>query len=263
MGLCASVLIPLVLLISVCPAGAAARNHCLDCHAPHYVERGDCSHCHRGTQQTGRKQLAHSGLIRGAYAGFTDPRSEQLLAGKKLADQAACRRCHSLAGTGNRLASNLDSLLWTTRPESIRKALVEPALYMPDFRFSAQDLDRLVTAILSGGLQTGPPSREPPQIVHFSNREKGQQPVFATKCGGCHKLLSKRDGGLGNSTAGPNLSSLLTRFYPFSFEGDQPWNEERLKRWLKNPREVRPQVIMRPVPLKPEEWDQLLRSIRL
>lgn len=261
MGLRASVLITALLLIWLCSAEAAPRNHCLDCHPAHYTEQGSCRYCHRGTPQTNRKELAHGGLIKGQYAGFSNPRSAELIAGKRLAEQTACRRCHILAATGNRLASNLDNLLWTTKPELIRKALTEPALQMPDFRFKAQDLDRLVTAILSGGLQAGSISREPPQLVHFSDLQAGRQTVFSKQCGSCHKLLSKRDGGLGRGIAGPNLSGLLTRFYPPTFENGNSWNEERLKRWLKNPRDIRPQTLMRPVLLSDHEWQLLLQSL--
>jgi cytochrome c2 len=261
LGLRASVLTAALFLIWVCSAQAAPRNHCLDCHPAHYVAQGSCTYCHHGNQQTNRKELAHGDLIAGKYAGFSNPQSASLVAGKKLADQTACRRCHTLAGSGNRLASNLDSLLWTTRPELIRKALVEPALSMPDFHFSAQDRDHLITAILAGGLQAGKAAKEPPQVVHFSDVGKSQENSFTKKCGGCHKLLSKREGGLGSGTAGPNLSGLLTRFYPRTFEGNKPWDEERLKRWLKNPREVRPHAVMRPVMLNATEWEQLSLSL--
>lgn len=261
MGLRASVLITALLLIWSCLAEAAPRNHCLDCHPAHYTEQGSCRYCHRGNPQTNRKKLAHGGLIKGQYAGFSNPRSAELIAGKRLAEQTACRRCHILATNGNRLASNLDNLLWTTKPELIRKALVEPALQMPDFRFKAQDLDRLVTAILAGGLQAGSISREPPQLVHFSDLQAGRQTVFSKQCGGCHKLLSKRDGGLGHGTIAPNLSGLMTSFYPPAFGNDTNWNEERLKRWLKNPRAIRPQTLMRPVPLSDHEWPLLLQSL--
>lgn len=261
MGLRASVLTTVLLLIWLCSAQAAPRNLCLDCHPAHYTEQGSCRYCHRGNPQTRRKELAHGNLIKGQQASFTNPRSASLVAGKKLADQTACRRCHTLAASGNRLASNLDNLLWTTKPELIRKAVVEPAQQMPDFHFSAPDLDRLITAILAGGLQVGKATREPPLLVHFSNLQTGQQTLFTRQCGGCHKLLSKRDGGLGRGIDGPNLSGLLTRFYPPTFENGSSWSEERLKRWLKNPRAIRPQTLMRPVPLNDEEWRQLLQSL--
>lgn len=261
MGLRASVLITALLLIWLCPAQAVPRNHCLDCHPAHYTEQGSCRYCHRGNPQTNRKELAHGGLIKGQYAGFSNSRSAELTVGKRLAEQTACRRCHTLAASGNRLASNLDNLLWTTKPELIRRALVEPAQQMPDFHFSAPDLDRLITAILAGGLQAGKAAKEPPQVVFFSNVDTQKQHIFVKQCGGCHKLLSKRDGGLGRGIDGPNLSGLLTRFYPPDFEGNKPWNEERLKRWLQNPREIRSQTMMRPVVLTPPEWQELLKTI--
>jgi hypothetical protein len=36
---------------------------------------------------------------------------------------------------------------------------------------------------------------------------------------------------------------------------------ERLKRWLKNPRAIRSQTMMRPITLQPAEWDELLKTI--
>lgn len=73
--------------------------------------------------------------------------------------------------------------------------------------------------------------------------------------------MSKRDGGLGIGTSAPNLSGLLSSHYPASFEAGKRWDAERLKRWLKNPRAIRPQTQMRPVTLKPDEWQELLRIV--
>lgn len=261
MGFSHAVLIAVILLAFALPAWAASGNSCLECHPVHYAGQGSCSYCHRGNQLTKRKELAHSGLIRGRYAGFSNNRSVELLSGITLAEKAACRRCHVLNDTGNRLATSLDSLLWTNQPEAISSALVNPALYMPNFYFSEKALDRLVTAVLAGGLKAGKALREPPLVVHFSNTESVKQNIFVKNCGSCHKLLSKREGGLGVGIVGSNLSGLLSRFYPQTFEDNKPWNEERLKRWLKNPRAVRKNAVMRPIILKPEEWDQLLKTL--
>ncbi len=260
MGLSHAVLIAVILLTCSFSATAAPSNSCLECHQTHYVEQGICAGCHHGNQRTSRKGLAHSGLIRGRYASFTNSRSAEVLSGIQLAEKAACRRCHVLNDTGNRLATNLDSLLWTAQPEAIRSALVNPALYMPIFHFSELDLNRLVTTVLAGGLKAGKALREPPMVVHFSAAESAKQNIFVKNCGSCHKLLSKRDGGLGVGIVGPNLSGLLSKFYPQTFEDNKTWDEEKLKRWLENPRAVRKNAVMRPVPLKPEEWDQLLKT---
>lgn len=260
MGACLAILITVLSVLAVGPAQAATvRNQCRSCHPVHYADQGGCTDCHHGNPRTSRSGLAHSGLIKGQYASFTNPQSGAVVSGKRLAEQTACRRCHILAGTGNRLASNLDSLLKTSTPDEIRTALTDPAIFMPSFHFSEQDLDRLTTAVLAGGFQSGKALQEPPRIVHFNDQNTGQQNMFIKQCGGCHKLLSKQHGGLGSGTTGPNLSGLLTRFYPATFEGDNAWNEERLKRWLKNPRQVRGQTLMRPIPLKPEEWNGLLQ----
>ena len=260
MGFSHAVLITAILLTCVLPVIASPSNSCLECHSVHYAEQGGCAFCHRGNQRTSRKKLAHSGFIRGRYAGFTNSRSVELLSGIQLAEKAACRRCHVLNGTGNRLATNLDSLLWTTQPEAIRSALVNPALYMPNFHFSENDLERLVTTVLAGGLKTGKALKEPPLVVHFSAAESAKLNIFVKNCGSCHKLLSKRDGGLGSGIVGPNLSGLLSQFYPQTFEDNKAWDEEKLKRWLKNPRTVRKNAVMRPITLKPEEWNQLLKT---
>jgi len=252
-----------ILLFCALPASASPGNKCLECHPVHYVEQGSCAFCHRGNQLTSRKELAHSGLIKGRYAGFTNSSSAALVSGVKLAEKTACRRCHVLNGTGNRLAANLDSLLWASQPEAIRSALINPALYMPNFHFTERDLDLLIPTILAGGLKAGKALKEPPLVVHFSDAESAKLNVFVKNCGSCHKLLSKRDGGLGVGIVGPNLSGLLSRFYPHSFEGNKIWDEERLKRWLKNPRGVSKNAVMRPITLKPEEWDQLLKTFAL
>lgn len=250
-----------LLLVGAWPAvspAAEQRPRCLVCHPAHYGEQGGCADCHRGNSRTSRTALAHSGLIRGRYAGFALPGSESAARGRKLAEGMACRRCHLLGGNGTTLAANLDHLLQSRTPETIAMAIVEPALYMPDFRLAPRDRDDLVTAVLAGGLQAAPTVREPPQVVYFTDRKSGQENLFAKQCGACHKLLSARYGGLGSGSDGPNLSGLLTRFYPATFQGNLPWTEERLHRWLKNPRSLRPVTTMRPVLLRLDAWEQLL-----
>lgn len=262
MGVGLAILIALGTMLWGLQADAApTKSRCLICHTVHYAEQGDCGSCHRGDGRTSRKQLAHSGLIRGKYAQFTDPGAAMVLRGKRLAESTACRRCHLLGTTGNRLASNLDTALQNSRPEDIDRAITSPAFFMPHFHFSQHDRDALVTYILAAGLTAGKQAAEPPQVVHFDLLQTGRQTAFAKQCGGCHRLLSERYGGLGSNNDGPNLSGLFTRFYPATFQHSQHWTPERLKRWLKNPRAIRTQTMMRPLTLQPAEWDELLKSI--
>lgn len=248
----------ITLLAFVTGASAASPTRCLSCHPAHYVDRGGCTVCHHGDNRSSRVELAHAGLIAGQYASFANRQAAAVVAGKQLIERSACRRCHTTAGSGNRLAANLDTLLWTTAPDKIRLALTAPATYMPRFYFSQQDLDLLVTAILAGGHQSGKLHSEPPQVVHFNSTGTMVNP-FVKHCGGCHKLLSTRHGALGSSEVGPNLSGLLGRYYPASFVGTHAWTEQRLKRWLTNPRSVKPFTAMRPVNLKAAEFGHLVR----
>jgi len=262
LGVGLAILIALwTVLWTLTAAAAPPKSRCLTCHGVHYAQQGGCGTCHRGDGRTSRKVLAHSGLIGGRYAQFTNPVAPMVLRGKRLAESTACRRCHVLGATGNRLASNLNSVLHGSRPEEIDEAIKAPAVYMPQFHFAHHDRDALVTYILSAGLTAGRQTVEPPQVVHFDQLQPGRQTAFAKQCGGCHRLLSERFGGLGSNNTGPNLSGLFTRFYPPTFQHGQTWTAERLQRWLKNPRAIRNQTMMRPVALQPTEWDELLKSI--
>jgi hypothetical protein len=60
--------------------------------------------------------------------------------------------------------------------------------------------------------------------------------AFDKHCGGCHRVLTRRWGGLGSGLVGPNLSGLTSEFYPMPFREGEPWTAERLKKWLENPR---------------------------
>lgn len=260
-GLAILIVLWTVLLWGLPVDAAPPKSRCLTCHPAHYAEQGGCGSCHRGDGRTSRKELAHSGLIRGRYAQFTNPREPMVLQGKRLAENTACRRCHVLGASGNRLASDLDRVLHSSHPEEIDRAIQSPAVFMPQFRFSQQDRDALVTYILFAGQAAGKQADEPPQVVHFDQLQPGWQTIFAKQCGGCHRLLSERFGGMGSNNEGPNLSGLFTRFYPTSFQRDQTWTAERLQRWLRNPRAIRPQTMMRPVALQPAEWNELLKTI--
>lgn len=262
MGVGLAILIALWTVLTALPAHAAPpQSRCLSCHPVHYAEQGGCGSCHRGDPRTSRRELAHNGLIRGSYAQFTNPGAPTVLRGKRLAESTACHRCHLLGASGNKLASNLDTVLQNIRPEEIDQAIQHPAIFMPQFHFSQPDREALVTYILAAGLKSGKQAVEPPQVVHFDLLQPGRQTAFAKQCGGCHRLLSERFGGLGTNNDGPNLSGLFTRFYPATFQHEQAWTGERLKRWLKNPRELRNQTMMRPLTLQPVEWDELLKTI--
>ena len=239
-------------------AARAGQTGCLQCHKPHYAKIGSCVSCHRGDGRSDRSAIAHRDLIRGKFSWFALPGSEPLRRGEKLLVNFACRRCHSSAGKGNRLAINLDRLPANTSPQKIFDSIKSPALFMPDFRCDDRQVADLVNAVLAGALKAGRAGSETPQVVHFEKLQLHKENIFEKQCGPCHKVLTIARGALGKGDIGPNLSGLFTEFYPKTWKNDGRWTAENLKKWLNNPREIRVNCQMLPVLLKKDEVDQLL-----
>lgn len=244
-------LLILALVALLLPLPAAAAPGCLRCHPVHYADRGSCTSCHGGNDKTGRKQVAHDRLISGEFAWSRIPGSPPVEQGKKLLDTLACRRCHTVGKKGNKLAGNLDTVPLVRQPEELADSIRYPVQQMPDFKLKEEDVSRLVTAVLAG--TAAPRKEEPPVVVHFS-REPKKEDLFQKKCGGCHSMLTDHKGGVGTGEVGPNLSGLLSEFYPRTFRDDSRWTVARLKEWVANPRKVRRLSTMQPVKLDEREW---------
>jgi cytochrome c2 len=220
---------------------------------------GGCTHCHRGNPNTERERIAHQGLIEARFARFRFPESAPVRKGDALWKSFACRRCHRIGGRGNRLAVSLDRPLREMDAGNLEQALAEPALYMPDFRFTSDQRTALVIALLARSAGSASRNGPQPKVVHFRAGEE-KKPVFARECGGCHRVLSSQSGGLGEGKEGPNLSGLFSRFYPRTFPRERAWTPERLRRWLKNPRDIRPRALMPPVRLLEKDLNNLLKT---
>lgn len=250
--------IVLVLCLSVLPAGGGeGRPLCLSCHPSHYTDRGACSACHRGNPAAGRKEIAHQRLIAGRFASFTLGETPVVREGERLMERLACRRCHVGGGRGNRLATNLDTLLETRPLGEIAAAIRSPAVGMPDFRLDEEQVVQLVNAVLGGAHTPGGPAGKRPLVVHFENRDKPGKDLFTRNCGACHRALTARLGMIGRGDNGPNLSGLLSPWYPRTFREREGWSAGRLKKWLENPRAVRPWSRMRPLELSAAEFGEL------
>jgi cytochrome c2 len=240
----------------------AGREHCLQCHKAHYSGMGSCTSCHRGDARSNRLAIAHRDLIRGRFSWWALPGSLPLNRGEKLLESCACRRCHTAGGKGNRLAVNLDRLPPDTTAQKIYHSVAAPALFMPDFRLGDRQLSYLVNVVLAGGAKAGRAGAETPQVVHFEKGTARKENVFEKKCGPCHKALTADFGAQGKGDIGPNLSGLFSEFYPATARvGEQAnarWSADALKKWLENPRRLRGQTQMRPVPVKKEELDRII-----
>jgi cytochrome c2 len=234
---------------------------CVQCHAPHFETEGTCLDCHRGDPRTRRMNIAHYRLIQGKYACFMLPENSDVKEGDRMIDTSGCRRCHMTGNQGNLLASDLDASLDKTLPEDLARAIKYPAVFMPNFYFNTSGIVKVVNAILGSSAVWGPESGETPEIIYFEESKKAGNNPFNKHCGPCHRVLTQQFGGLGQGDIGPNLSGIFSRFYFKSFNDGKSWNENRLARWLKNPRDIKANAQMPPVKLTEDELRHLIHIL--
>lgn len=247
------------LLLAGAAGVAAESGGCLACHVAHDPAQPDCVWCHAGNPATERREIAHDRLIAGRFASFRDPQNPLVQSGEQQVKTLGCRRCHRIGGEGNRLATDLDQLAPRVTPERREQALEFPVMFMPDFRLGAADRAAIVTYLLAAQLKVKP-SAAPPKIVHFVTSGQTER-VFDKHCAACHQLLSARWGALGRGNLAPNLSGLLSPFYPTPPKPDASWTAQSLRDWLKNPRSFRPHALMPPLVLTEEETAELSREL--
>jgi mono/diheme cytochrome c family protein len=227
------------------PSRAAREQGCRSCHEAHYLREGACQECHRGDPGAEREDLAHARLLTGRAAFLRLPDSLALREGQHLVEALACRRCHTIGGKGNRLATSLDAVAWKREQAELVSSIREPVENMPVFGLDEGQAEAIVAFLLRSG------TPDPPQDsyrVHFSRGTSTSPTAFEKECGGCHRFLGP-SGPVGTGNAGPNLSGLFTPFYPPTAPGDRPWTEKALADWLRNPRASRAHATMPPVGL--------------
>ncbi len=132
---------------------------------------------------------------------------------------------------------------------------------MPDFRLDRAGIDLLLNALYAAGSRANP-GGSPPQPVHFRSGAARERDPFSVRCGPCHRALTHEGGLLGTGSIGPNLSGLLSPFYP-SGPSSPPWSPRRLTAWLRNPRSVRPWSTMGPVAVTPAEQRQIVTILSI
>lgn len=241
----------LALALGAASDAYAVSTGCLACHASHFERLGTCVGCHRGTEASRRRNIAHTDLLTGAAAAWSVPGSRGVREGERLRDRLGCRRCHVTGGRGNALAIGLDDVVWRRTQQQLRESLQRPVTFMPDFALTDRQADRLIAVLLRDGVRSG---RQERYAVRFRREAAGHGGAFAARCGGCHRALTPA-GAMGVGGSGPNLSGLLTPHYPTA--DGRPWTPRRLERWLANPRREKPTTTMLPVRLRPGELDEI------
>jgi cytochrome c2 len=256
----AAVLTAIALLATGClkpPRDAASVPACGGCHEPHYTAQGRCEECHRGDPAATRQELAHAWLLTGGAAEHALPDGPVVREGRQLVERLACRRCHTIAGEGNRLSTELDAVVWKREQAQLALSITQPVENMPDFGLEPRQIEAVIAYLLSAG------SRDKPldsYRVHFERAGADRTSVFEDKCGGCHRFLSPQ-GARGRGSAGPNLSGLFTPLYPRTAEGDRPWTAQALADWVKNPRHVRRTTTMPPLALSEDELRRVTEEL--
>lgn len=251
------------MLLIIAPVwGGEGRQLCLECHSVHHIENGRCPDCHRGNPASGRKNIAHSGLIAGKYVRYTLGTTTYLKNASSLIDQYACRRCHVINGSGNKLAVSLDAAAQQKNGEELVNSIRQPVDSMPRFRLNEEQGILLVNAIYAGARRKHNESGAS-VVVHFDTPKNMNPDVFTRLCGSCHRMLSERRGTLGTGDIGPNISGLLSSHYPKTFRGKDAWTVKGLTSWLNNPREVQRWARMRPVNLSNDELMELVSILQV
>ena len=232
---------------------------CLACHASHFEGDGSCVDCHRGEPRAARKELAHAHLLTGRAAEHRAPGSPAVAEGERLVDALACRRCHTIGGEGNRLATDLDGVVWQREAAALVASITVPVENMPRFGLGTRQAEALVAALLRHGDRE---RRDDRYRVHFARAGSSlETSVFERACGRCHRVLTP-SGPLGTGNAGPNLSGLFTTYYPKTAPGGRAWTPALLAEWTRNPRSARPGTTMPPVePLPEGDWRRLVGEL--
>jgi cytochrome c2 len=238
---------------------AGRAEGCLACHASHFAGGGTCADCHRGEPGAARKELAHARLLAGRAAEHASRGSAAVAEGERLIDALACRRCHTIGGEGNRLATDLDAVVWQREQAALVASITAPVENMPRFGLDAPQAEALVAALLRRGDRD---RRDDAYRVHFDRAAATlETTVFERACGRCHRVLTPT-GPLGTGDAGPNLSGLFTPFYPTTAVGGRPWTAALLAEWTRNPRSSRPATTMPPAePLAEGDFRRLVAEL--
>jgi cytochrome c2 len=251
-----TVLLPAACAGCLRQATPARGGRCVSCHAVHEAHLGDCGDCHRGDPAAARKELAHARLLTGraAASAFDGP---AVRAGDARVRELACRRCHRIAGSGNRLAADLGRTAGGRTQAQLVASIRTPVASMPRFGLDRGQAEEVIAFLLHH--QDRGDALES-QRVRFAAEGQDRASVFEDRCGGCHRMLGP-SGPLGRSGQGPDLSGIASPFHPPTAAGDRPWTPSALDEWLRNPRAIRPTATMRPVLLDEEEQERLLAEL--
>ena len=201
-----------------------------------------------------------------AAVGKLDAQAKQVALGQRVINRYGCYSCHEIKGfettqpigtdlseEGSKLVSRLDFAFVEGIPHSSKTAWFRAKLHdprtfdqgrvlppldklrMPNFDFSDEEVDRLLTAIMSFQREIQPAQAMPARSARYDNLVQGRTLVHRRNCVGCH--IIEGDGGdflklVADSSLGPPM---LT---PEGARVQSDW----LYAFLRGPIQIRPWI---------------------
>lgn len=204
-----------------------------------------------------------------AYIAKLDPQRKQIELGQRAINRYGCFSCHDIKGfenaqpigtdlseEGSKLVTRLDFAFVTEIPHTSKIAWFETKLHdprifdrgrvlrldeklrMPNFDFTGEEVERLVTAIMSFQREVQPAAALPARSAHTDNIVNGRTLVNRRNCVGCH-VTEDGGGDFLKLVADPSLGPpLLT---PEGARVQPDW----LYAFLRNPITIRPWLDVR------------------
>ena len=198
-----------------------------------------------------------------------DPQAKQLQLGQRVINRYGCYSCHLIKGfettqpigtelseEGTKLVSRLDFALiedlpHTSKLEWFRAKLHDPRIFdrgrvlqpldklrMPNFEFTDEEIDRLLTAIMSFQREIQPPQAMPVKSARRDFIVQGRALVSRRNCVGCH-IIEGNGGDFLKLVAEPTLGPpMLT---PEGARVQHDW----LYAFLRGPIPIRPWLSVR------------------
>lgn len=231
-----------------------SKDLCINCHGEHI--KSSCVSCHRGNPDTKRIGLAHYKIISGKFLKYKiDKKIKE--DGDILIKNLGCRRCHIIGKSGNNKGNDLNKIIKKKTTEEIILAIQNPGYFMPDFKIYDSTLILLMNALFSSS--NSDTIERGVNMIYFKRQQLDN--IFDNKCGSCHRLISDKLGFLGKSGIAPNLSGILTEYYPKTknLKSNTP---EDIKIFLKNPRSYNKNSIMPPQEISDIEIKNILETLK-
>ena len=193
-------------------------------HEEHPFEKFGCTVCHRGQGRATTTVDAHGYVphweepmlplkyIQAScgkcHEAAENPAAPELARGQQTFENAGCRGCHKLNGSGGVIGPELDKVGEHRSPEWLKQhflmpASVTPGSAMPPQKFAEQDLEAITLFMLSLTGEAVPGYYASMKVI--PSIEQGRRLFQQKGCIGCHSIAGK--GG----TVGPALDEVGLR----------------------------------------------------